>query len=372
MSRDNEHLDLEALSDLIDRAGAPAHSRREAERHLASCAQCAARKAGLESAAKAVASLAKVSPTAEETRAMRMAVLDAKPRRRLARWPAGGGLRAHPVLASSGALALILAAVISFLAVNGGPGAVPTAGPAAKAPTQNQKVAAAPRHAAPETGTNGDVNPQPSSSAGVPIVVFSGGTAGGGALFAPALPAAGPSFTSKAQVASYVAGQDTVYDEAQALTAGSASIVNASLLQSLGGTGLTDSAAGGVPPTPSAPALTPFAAPSPAATPTTVTATNSAGGGTTGQAVQPAQPAPAAPALPSMTLAACVEQVLTFVPKPAAALEATPVTYLGSPAWLIVLATSPTTTTSPSETLTRERFWVQSEPACMTLTMGTV
>lgn len=357
MSRSRDHLDLETLSDLIDdRAGAGA--RAGAERHLASCTQCAARKASLESAASAVAGLAKVAPTAAETRAMRAAVLDAKPLRGVAWWPA----ISRRVLVASGALALVLAGVIGFAVVNGGtpPSATSgvAAGPAGRAGHSSGKIAAVPSVTGP-AGINGDTGrlPQP-LAASAPVEIYSG-TTSGSAILVPASPP--PSnFANQAEVASYIAGQATVSDEARTLTAGSASVANLQYLHALDSS-IPDSAANTLPPSP---ALTPQPDASPAA-PT------STGTGSTGGLVAPAQPGLPGGTAP-LTMARCALQVVVQAPQPAAAIEAAPITFQGTPAWLVVVATTPVASPSPSQTLTRERFWIQSQAACSTLAAGTV
>lgn len=365
MSRSRDHLDLETLSDLIDdQAGAGA--RADAERHLASCTQCAARKAGLESAASAVAGLAKVSPTAAETRAMRAAVLEAKPRPRVAWWPA----ISRRVLVASGALALVLAGVIGFAVVNGGTPPSSTAGVAAAPVSGVNGDTGRAGHAATKmpapvpsvtgpSGINGDVEPLPQPfAASAPVEIYSG-TTSGSAILVPASPP--PSnFANQAEVASYIAGQATVGDEARTLTAGSASVANLQYLHALDSS-IPDSAANALPPSPAL-------APQPAASPAAPTST---GTGSSGNLVSPAQPAePLAPA--PLTMARCALQVVAQAPQPAAAIEAAPITFQGTPAWLVVVATTPVASPSPSQTLTRERFWIQSQAACSTLAAGTV
>ncbi|HWD08007.1 MAG TPA: hypothetical protein VHA57_02825 [Actinomycetota bacterium] len=345
MSRETEHLDTATLSALIDEQGAAA-ARAVAARHLASCAECTARKASLESAVKAVGGLKKVSPTAGETRAMRMAVLEARPhagiRRRLRWWPAHplAGTRRR-VAATGMAAAVALVAAVWLAVANLGPTASPTAGKVAAPPGRVSSGTAAPAGSA----VNGELAPAPAptsrSGSPAPYAVFGASTSPGNLAVAPAQPV----FSSEAQVASYVAGQASVSAAARTATAGDAAARTKGLVATL-------PAVPGAAPTPTAGTAAPVSSPA---------------------AGSQLAPAPGA-AAPPPTFAGCVQQVIGAAPQPAEALEATPVSYQGTPAWLIVAATPPAAYSTPisSEPLSREQFWVQSQSACATLVQGTV
>ncbi|HLI55749.1 MAG TPA: hypothetical protein VKY26_01830, partial [Actinomycetota bacterium] len=211
MSRNAEHLDSETLSALIDEQGTAA-ARAVAVRHLASCAECTARKAAFESAAKAVGGLAKVGPTADETGAIRQAVLDARPGRP-AWWPAAVHAGRRRLLAAGTAVAVVLGGAIWFGVASGGPTASSSA---AKAPGHVAQSPQQPSAAEPLTvpAVNGAANPVPSApglAADASPFISRGSESTGGTLYVPPTPV---SFSSEAQVASYVGGQATVRDEA--------------------------------------------------------------------------------------------------------------------------------------------------------------
>lgn len=344
MSRETEHLDAETLSALIDEQGTAA-ARAVAARHLASCAECTARKASLEAAVKAVGGLNKVSPTAGETRAMRMAVLKARPHAGIRRWrwwpahPLAGTRRR--VTATGMAAAVALVAAVWLAVANLGPTASPTAGKVAAPPGRVRSGTAAPASAG--SAANGELAPVPAaaSRSPAPYAVFGAPTSPGSLAMAPAQPV----FSSGTQVASYVAAQASVSAAARAATAEDAAATTKGLIATL---------------------------------PAAASAAPSRAAGTAAPVSSPAAgsqlaPAPGA-AAPPPTFAGCVQQVISAAPQPAAALEAAPVTYQGTPAWLIVAATPPSATPTPvsSEPLIREQFWVQSQAACATLVQGTV
>lgn len=68
------HEEIELLSAHLDGETTEAE-RRRIDLHLAACPQCAARRAALASASRAVASLPEVAPTPDESRAIRLGVL---------------------------------------------------------------------------------------------------------------------------------------------------------------------------------------------------------------------------------------------------------------------------------------------------------
>ena len=88
------HLKDESLSAFID-GEVDKSERAVIQAHLDECADCAARRVRLESVGAALASIPEVTPTPDEARALRRALLDRRPKRwaRLApaAWAAAGG-----------------------------------------------------------------------------------------------------------------------------------------------------------------------------------------------------------------------------------------------------------------------------------------
>ncbi|MGH2690340.1 MAG: anti-sigma factor family protein, partial [Actinomycetota bacterium] len=78
------HETIETLSAYVDGEVSPAE-RSRIQGHLASCTDCAARKRLLEGAAATLRDLPPISPTADESRAIRQGVLG-RARRRRAPW----------------------------------------------------------------------------------------------------------------------------------------------------------------------------------------------------------------------------------------------------------------------------------------------
>src|SRR2546421_445288 len=113
------HADTELLSAYLD-GRVPEAARARLEAHLASCPECAGRRAALEAAVGAVAALPLVSPTAEEKEAIRRGVLE-----RVAGTgqPAGGRPGAWRrtlrwrLSAAGGAAALVVAGVFAYVVV---------------------------------------------------------------------------------------------------------------------------------------------------------------------------------------------------------------------------------------------------------------
>jgi cell division septation protein DedD len=73
-----EHLETESLSAYLD-GELDDRELSRVEQHLQSCAVCSAARAGLASAAKAIASLGPVTTTVDEHRALRQTVLKSRP-----------------------------------------------------------------------------------------------------------------------------------------------------------------------------------------------------------------------------------------------------------------------------------------------------
>lgn len=107
----NEHIPIDELSAYLDGESAPAE-HEVIERHLGSCAQCSGDHARLQHAAALVAALPQVKPTPDESRAIRIRVLEEMERTRRP---------ARRVWAAAGAVALLGAGVFGFLALSRGP-----------------------------------------------------------------------------------------------------------------------------------------------------------------------------------------------------------------------------------------------------------
>ncbi|HKN49470.1 MAG TPA: zf-HC2 domain-containing protein, partial [Actinomycetota bacterium] len=109
------HAGTELLSAYLD-GQVPEAARARLEAHLASCPECAGKRAALEAAVGAVAALPPVSPTAGEKEAIRRGVLERVTR---TGQPAGRGAGAwRPTLrwrlsAAGGAAALVIAGVFA-------------------------------------------------------------------------------------------------------------------------------------------------------------------------------------------------------------------------------------------------------------------
>jgi hypothetical protein len=106
------HADTELLSAYLD-GEVPTSERAGIEEHLASCAECSARKSALEGVIRSVGGLPPVTVTEAEHLAIRRAVLEA---------PGARGLkhgRAWRVFAATAAVAAVLAGILSFVLVKG-------------------------------------------------------------------------------------------------------------------------------------------------------------------------------------------------------------------------------------------------------------
>ena len=282
------HADTELLSAYLD-GEVPAPERAGLEQHLASCAECSARKSVLEGVIRSVRGLPPVTTTEAEHRAIRGAVLEGAGARRS---PPGLAPESRPVLkrrlawklvAASAGVAAALAGIVGIVALRGaGPNATTTAS-------------------------------APAPSASPP----------------------GPDLANDADVRSYVRSQPgvrTFLGQPQA-TAGAAA-------------------------SPPAPAPAPTQRPSAfgqlntvtPAPPTTKSAPNS----------------DRAPALQSPpTLGSCTRAA---VPEGAALLEATPVTYQGTPAWVIASGVP----SGSTGTLDRVVVDVRSQSTCSVLAQTTI
>jgi hypothetical protein len=123
------HADTELLSAYLD-GEVPTSERAGLEEHLASCAQCSARKSALEGVIRSVGGLPPVTATEAEHLAIRRAVLGGPGARRLApnlRRGLEPG-RAWKVFAATAAVAAVLAGILSFALVKGsGPKVTTTA-----------------------------------------------------------------------------------------------------------------------------------------------------------------------------------------------------------------------------------------------------
>ena len=131
------HADTESLSAYFD-GEVPPSERVRLERHLASCAECSARKSALEGVIHSVRGLPPVTATEAEHAAMRRAVLEAAPGRarsftlRSGRAATRGA--AWKLFAATAAVAVVLAGIVGTVVVRGaGPSATTKA--AAPAPS---------------------------------------------------------------------------------------------------------------------------------------------------------------------------------------------------------------------------------------------
>ncbi|MGH2768629.1 MAG: anti-sigma factor family protein [Actinomycetota bacterium] len=105
------HEEIEALSAYLD-GEVDGAERARIEEHLAACPACAGQKAALEQAAVGMSSLLAPSLTPDETRAIRLAVLEAvhpSPRRALP-WTAR-------VWAAAGALAVLAVGIVGYVSL---------------------------------------------------------------------------------------------------------------------------------------------------------------------------------------------------------------------------------------------------------------
>ncbi|MGH2812941.1 MAG: anti-sigma factor family protein, partial [Actinomycetota bacterium] len=106
------HKTIESLSAYLDdEIDAPARSAIEA--HLRDCSECRGRVETLRRASAALSQLPEITPTPDESRALRLRVREALPSGR--RW-----LRAPAALALAGGLGLVLAAFVAFAVFFGG------------------------------------------------------------------------------------------------------------------------------------------------------------------------------------------------------------------------------------------------------------
>ena len=116
------HADTESLSAYLD-GEVPPSERARLERHLASCAECSARRSALEGVSRTVAGLPPVTATEAEHVAMRRAVLEAAPSRapsftlRPGRAPTRGP--AWKLFAATAAVAVVLAGIVGIVVVRG-------------------------------------------------------------------------------------------------------------------------------------------------------------------------------------------------------------------------------------------------------------
>ncbi len=137
------HADTEILSAYLD-GEVPTSERARLERHLASCAECSARKSALEDVIRSVRGLPPVTATEAEHVAMRRAVLEAA-RGRAASFPlrSRAGSRSGPELepelervlkrgpawklfAATAAVAAVLAGIVGIVVRGSGPNATTT------------------------------------------------------------------------------------------------------------------------------------------------------------------------------------------------------------------------------------------------------
>ncbi len=121
------HEEIETLSAYLDREVGEAE-RARVEAHLASCTDCRDKKLALEGSMKALAGLLEVGPDRDESRAIRLRVLQvAAPRRRAGPYPAhplrhaqGLGTWGRRLYAAAGVLALVAAGIVGISVL--GPG----------------------------------------------------------------------------------------------------------------------------------------------------------------------------------------------------------------------------------------------------------
>jgi hypothetical protein len=283
------HADAETLSAYLD-GEVPSSERAGLERHLASCAECSARKSALEGVIRSVGELPPVTATGAEYLAIRRAVLEASS----GRAPSGlgaergrgpGRSRAWRLFAATAAVAAALGGIVTIVVVRGA-GPSPTTTASAPAPS--------PAPAVPTLANDADVRSYAQSQAQVRTFLGQPQVAAG----APAAP--------------------------QTAASGSARV---------------PSAFGELAPTtPTAPTA-----------PTTKSAPNA----------DRALPSQSPPTLGSCTRAA--------VPAGAALLDATPVIYQGTPAWVIAYGTPPASTEGSNATLDRVVVDVRSQSTCSVL-----
>jgi hypothetical protein len=117
------HADTDSLSAYLD-GEVPPSERARLERHLASCAECSARRSALEGAIRSVRGLPPVTATEAEHQAMRRAVLEAAP----------GRGPAWKLFAATAAVAAVLAGIVGVVVVRG---AAPNATTKASAPARS-------------------------------------------------------------------------------------------------------------------------------------------------------------------------------------------------------------------------------------------
>lgn len=137
----NDHVDVSKLSAYLDGA-VPARERGALERHLAGCADCAARKAALEGAVRSLRGMPAVVVTPAESDAIRQAVLkgaSTKAPAGVLRWRPRWNQRAT-FGGAAAALAAVAAVVIGFAVVRSGPNHS-TSGSAARAVQAPQAAA---------------------------------------------------------------------------------------------------------------------------------------------------------------------------------------------------------------------------------------
>ena len=305
------HLDTETLSAHLDGHSGGAAPRIEA--HLATCAQCAARRAALQRVVRSVATLPPVSPTAAEAGALRSAVLagagrGASPMPWLWRWRSRMTWR---VYAAGGAVAALLAGGIGYAAFEGGQAAV-------QASNVGHRAAAAIQAKA---------------------------------------------FANTSEVAVYVAQQPSVTETVRTLTAAAIPATLREFQDRLTATPAETPpvAAGG------AFGATKTEPVAPQAAASQINGDASATGNGAAPLLLPAGPVPA-PSLPPgvVPLATCVATTQGAAGAPTAPLEATEITYRGAPAWLIVLAAFPPGASGATPPTSLE-IWVQARPACSVL-----
>jgi len=286
------HADTELLSAYLD-GEVPAPERAGLEQHLASCAECSARKSVLEGMVRSLRGLPPVTATEAEHRAIRRAVLEGAGARRPA--PELGpelGPGSGPALKRGLAWKLAAATAVAAVALAGIVGLVAVRGAGPNATT---------RAAAP----------------------------------APSASPVGPDLANDAAVRSYVESQPgvrTFLGQPQAAAGGAAS--------------------------PGAPA------PAPTHGPLTFGQLNTVA--PTAPATKPAPESDRALAPPGTpTLGSCARAA---VPEGAALLEATAVTYQGTPAWVIASGVP----SGSTGTLDRVVVDVRSQSACSVLDQATI
>jgi hypothetical protein len=281
------HADTELLSAYLD-GEVPGAERAGLEQHLASCADCSARKSALEGVMLSVRELPPVTTTEAERLSIRRAVLDAAGSGASVRGLKRG--RAWRVFAATAAVAAVFAGIVTIVAVRG-------------------------------------AGPKVSTTASAP---------------APSVSPAVPNLANDADVRSYARsrpGVSTFLEQTQ----GAAAVPQAPLP---------------LPASTQGPSVFGQLNPSTGQTPPATGQTKSAP--SSDRALAPQGSATAPP-----TLGSCTRDT---VPAGSALLEATPVTYQGTLAWVIAYG-APSGSTS---TLDRVAVEVRSQSSCSVLDQATI